>query len=178
MRWLPLVVVLVACSSPVAAPPAGDAGADAAPPDARTDAVPVDADPGPTPEQWAACPDNLADLGYSVRSCSYVSGAFGLEHPARRASVVPTWVFDDSAGNRALTMEEAIAFYARQEPGADVLRTCDLRQFPPACRCDCTGQQFDIRSCAGFENGRMYLAAQLTQITTMVARTGKCPRLH
>lgn len=179
MRWLPLVVVLVACSSPVATPPTGDAGADVLVVADRADAAPVDADPGPTPEQWAACPDNLADLGYAVRSCSYVSGAFGLEHPARMASVEPTWIVDGHIGNRAVTMEETIAGGAqRGNAGFIALQRCDLRQFPPACRCDCTGQQFDIRSCTGFENGRMYLVEQLNLIGALAARTGRCPRLQ
>lgn len=177
MRWLPLALVLAACSSPVAPPPVVDAGADAPAVDARADA-PADADPGPTPEEWAACPDNLADLGYSVRSCSYVSGAFGLEHPARVASVEPTWIVDDHTGNRALTMEEGIAGFVLRNSWARQMSTCDLRQFPPACRCDCTGQQFDVRRCTGFENGRMYLQEQILLIAQMVERTGHCPRLE
>ena len=173
------LLLLAACSSPMAVPPAGDAAADADASSAdRTDGPNADTDPGPTPEQWAVCPDNIRDLGYAVRSCSYVSGAFGLEHPARVASVEPTWIADGTEGNRAITIEEAIARGAqRGNAGSIALQHCDLRLFPPACRCDCTGQQFDVRRCPGFENGRMYLGEQLNLIGMLAARTGHCPRL-
>lgn len=178
MRWCLLAVVLVACSSPVSAPPQGDAGADA-PEAGPVDAAPDTSDPGPTPEQWAVCPDNIRDLGYVVRSCSYVSGAFGLEHPARVASAEPTWIADDRNGNRAITIEEWVVSYVQRHPEASVLAGCRLAQLPPPCRCaDCSGQAFDITACAGFENGRMYLQEQLNIIGALVARTGRCPRLQ
>jgi hypothetical protein len=173
-----VVVMLAACGGEPLQPP-NDAGGDAPSADAARDVAAADRPAEPTPAEWAACPDNIMDLAYAVTSCSYVSGGFGVSHPARMRSVEPTWIVDGTVGNRAMTLEEGVDPAAhRGSTSFAALARCDLRQLPPACRCTtCAGQLFDVRTCSGFETGRMYLQLQLLRIGQMVERTGYCPRL-
>lgn len=180
--WVLLIAVFVstgACSGD--APPTApvDAGVDRLEVAISRDAA-ADSGPGPTPQEWARCPENVADLGYTVTSCSNISGAFGLTHSRRATSAEPTWVCDSLDGNRGLTMEECIAAMVRADPQFAQMARCDLAQFPPPCRCDtCGAQAFRVQQCTGYEStGRIYLVEQLNIIATMVARTGHCPRLE
>ena len=175
-----LLVTLMGCGADPSLGADGDAGRDAPAVDAAHD-VAVDRPAEPTAAEWAVCPDNIMDLGYTVTSCSYVSGGFGLSHPARMASVEPTWIVDGTEGNRAITLEEALARGAsRGRSDFAAMMRCDLRQLPPPCRCTtCALQGFDVRTCPGFEGtGRLYLGEQLNIIAGMVLRTGYCPRLE
>lgn len=173
-----VVVMLAACGGDPSLGADGDAGRDAPAVDASRD-VTSDRPAEPTAAEWAVCPDNLGDLAYTVTSCSYVAGAFGVSHPARVASAEPTWIVDGTTGNRALTLEEGIAANARVSTSFAALARCDMRAMPPACRCaTCAGQLFDVRTCSGFEGtGRIYLQQQLLRVAQMVERTGYCPRL-
>lgn len=174
-----VVMMLAACGGDPSLGADGDAGRDAPAVDASRD-VASDRPAEPTAAEWAACPENIMDLGFAVTSCSYVSGGFGVSHPARMRSAEPTWIVDGTEGNRAITIEEALARgAARGNTAAAAMMRCDLRQLPPACRCTtCAGQLFDVRTCPGFEGtGRMYLGEQLNIIAGLVLRTGYCPRL-
>lgn len=181
MRWMLLVVlclVTVACGGEPT--PAADAAVDQLEA-AIADAASVDAGPGPTPQEWARCPESIADLGYTVTSCSNISGARGLTHPRRAMSSEPTWVCDSiDDANRGLTMEECVASFVRRNPGAALMARCDLAQFPPPCRCDtCGTQAFRVQSCAGYEtSGRLYLQEQLLLIGQLIESSGHCPRLQ
>lgn len=179
MRWIVLVLCIVMAACGGEPTPAADAAVDQL--EAATpDAPPADAGPGPTPEEWARCPENIADVGYTVTSCSNVSGAFGLTHSRRVASAEPTWVCDSLDGNRGLTMEECVASFVRRNPGAALMARCDLTQFPPPCRCDtCGGQAFRVQACTGYETtGRLYLQEQLLVIGLLIESSGHCPRLQ
>lgn len=181
--WVMLIAVFVStCACSGDAPPATpvDAGVDRLEVAISSDAA-VDSGPGPTPQEWARCPENVADLGYTVTRCAEVTSGYGLTHPRRAMSAEPTWVCDSvDDANRGLTMEECIAAMVRADPNIAMLARCDLAQFPPPCRCDtCGSQAFRLRQCEGYEStGRLYLVEQLNIIAMMVAQTGHCPRLQ
>lgn len=179
MRWIVLVMCLVMVACGGEPTPAADAAVDQLEA-AIADAPPADAGPGPTPQEWARCPENIADLGYTVTSCSNISGARGLTHPRRMMSAEPTWVCDSvDDANRGMTMEECIAAMVRADPRISQMARCDLAAFPPPCRCDtCGSQAFRVRECSGYETtGRLYMVEQLNIIAQMIATSGHCPRL-